>query len=69
MIPPKEYEGNPDLQATLERYAQHFDLKDIGKRVGFPLFMKPYDGGGWVGVTKIDNDQELTDAYDASGKS
>jgi hypothetical protein len=29
--------------------------------------MKPYDGGGWVGVSKIDNGQQLHKAYDASG--
>jgi hypothetical protein len=28
--------------------------------------MKPYDGGGWVGVTKID-DEALREAYEDSG--
>ena len=68
LVPPKEYDEAPDLQVTLERYAKIFDLKDIGEMVGYPLFMKPYDGGGWVGVSKIDNDDELRAAYDESGK-
>ena len=29
--------------------------------------MKPYDGGGWVGVTKIDNERALRAAYEQSG--
>jgi hypothetical protein len=37
-------------------------------RSAIPLFMKPYDGGGWVGVTKIDDEAALRDAYDKSGK-
>jgi hypothetical protein len=30
--------------------------------------MKPYDGGQWVGVTRIKNEAELTRAYDESGQ-
>ncbi len=39
-----------------------------GRAVGYPLFMKPYDGGAWVGVSKIRNGDELHAAYDASGE-
>ena len=68
LIPPKEYEDKPDLQATLSRYAKFFDLGDVGSAVGYPQFMKPYDGGGWVGVSKIDDEEGLREAYDKSGK-
>ena len=67
LIPPKKYVDRPDLQVTLERYARLFRLEDIGKAIGYPLFMKPYDGGGWVGVSKVDNDEELRAAYESSG--
>ena len=30
--------------------------------------MKPYDGGAWVGVSKIRDSDELHAAYDASGE-
>ncbi len=69
LVPPKDYEPKPDLQTTLLRYAQLFDLGAIGAKVGYPLFMKPYDGGGWVGVSKIKDEQALRDAYEASGKA
>jgi hypothetical protein len=67
MVPPKSYETSADLAPTLERYAQLFDIGAIGARIGYPLFMKPYDGGGWVGVTKIDDEAALRAAYEASG--
>jgi len=67
MVPPKSYETSADLKPTLERYAQLFDIGRIGAQLGYPLFMKPYDGGGWVGVTKIDDEAALRAAYEASG--
>ena len=68
LVPPKEYEETADLRPTLERYARMFDLGKIGEKVGYPLFMKPYDGGGWVGVTRADDEQGLRDAYESSGR-
>jgi hypothetical protein len=68
MLPPKEYEPTPDLQPTLERYAKLFDLGEVGQAVGYPHFMKPYDGGAWVAVSRIENEEALRDAYDKSGK-
>jgi hypothetical protein len=68
LIPPKEYEPSDDLEPTLERYAQLFDIGDVGDRLGYPLYMKPYDGGAWVGVTRIDSSDALKAAYEASGK-
>ena len=68
LLPPKEYEPAADLQVTLERYARLFNLGEVGDKVGYPMFIKPYDGGAWVGVSKISNKQELYKAYDASGK-
>jgi hypothetical protein len=67
MLPPKAYEHSADLQPTLARYARFFDLGPIGARLGYPLFMKPYDGGGWVGVSKVDDEAQLRAAYEASG--
>ena len=68
LLPPKSYEDQPDLQKTLERYAVFFDLKKLGEDVGYPCFMKPYDGGGWVGVNKIDDLEALHNTYEESGK-
>lgn len=70
LIPPKEYDAwEPDLRHTLQRYARYFDLRKIGDEVGYPLFMKPYDGGGWRAVSRIETPDELVRAYEESGTS
>ncbi|MCB1042342.1 MAG: hypothetical protein KDC35_05370 [Acidobacteria bacterium] len=68
LIPPKEHEPTTDLRHTLMSYAKLFDLGSIGESLGYPVFMKPYDGGAWVGVTKIDDEQKLRASYEESGK-
>src|SRR5262245_41741192 len=68
LIPPKSYEQLPDLDVTLRSYAEMFDLGKVGAAVSYPAFLKPYDGGGWVGVSRIDDEQALRDAYEKSGK-
>jgi len=68
LVPPKAYEPVADLEVTLERYARLFDLGDVGERLGYPLFMKPYDGGGWRGVSRIEDADALRASYEQSGK-
>ena len=68
LLPPKEYDRSPDLQQTLESYARLFDLGQVGEELGYPMYMKPYDGGGWVGVNRVGNEEELRERYDDSGK-
>ena len=68
MVPPKDYDWTADLRITLKRYAKLFDVGAVGREVGFPVFIKPYDGGAWVGVTKADDEAALRAAYEQSGK-
>ncbi len=68
MIPPKSYEATPDLAPTLKSYAKLFDLGTIGNSIGYPLFMKPYDGGGWRGVSRVADESQLRKRYEESGK-
>jgi len=69
MVPPKSYDPSPDLKPTLNRYAKLFDVRRVGDRIGWPMFMKPYDGGGWRAVTKVDDPEAVTRAYEDSGKA
>jgi hypothetical protein len=55
----------PDVAA---RYNAPFELDEIGERVGYPLFMKPFDGGQWVGVSRVGSSEELRARYDESGE-
>ena len=56
------------FEAMASRYNAPFDLDAIGETVGYPLYMKPFDGGQWVGVTRISGPEELRRGYDASGE-
>jgi hypothetical protein len=68
LVPYKHPVDNTRYAYTAERYNQPFDLDGIADGLGYPLFMKPYDGGAWVGVSKIADKAELHHAYDASGE-
>ena len=50
------------------RYNAPFDLEAIGARIGYPLYMKPFDGGQWVGVSRVGGPDELRARYDESGE-
>ncbi len=68
LVPYKHPVDNVRYPYTAARYNQPFSLDDVAEGVGYPLFMKPYDGGGWVGVSRIRDSAELHAAYDASGE-
>ena len=67
LVPPKRPLDNARWAYTSSKYNRSFDLDSIAERVGYPLFMKPYDGGAWVGVSRVRNSEELHAAYDESG--
>ncbi len=50
------------------KYNLPFDLDEIARRIGYPLYLKPFDGGQWVGVTRIGGPEELQAGYDESGQ-
>ena len=68
LIPHKNPPANPRFQPTAERYNLPFDLREVAAKIGYPLYMKPFDGGQWVGVTRVRDDAELQAVYDASGE-
>jgi hypothetical protein len=67
LIPPKQGPDTQKFRTTAERYHDMFDLPKIAAELGYPLYMKPFDGGGWRGVSRIDDEAALTKAYDESG--
>jgi hypothetical protein len=68
LVPYKNPVDNARYAYTAARYNKAFDLDAVAERIGYPLFMKPYDGGAWRGVSRIRNPAELHAAYDASGE-
>jgi len=68
LIPSKAGLDTEKYRRTAAKYHDMFDLPDIARQIGYPLFMKPFDGGGWRGVSRINNEQELLQTYDSSGQ-
>jgi hypothetical protein len=68
LIPHKLPPDNPRYIPMAERYSPEFDLDYVAEQVGYPLYMKPFDGGMWVGVTRIETREELHRSYDESGE-
>jgi hypothetical protein len=68
LVPFKNPPEHAKYAYTAARYNRPFDLAAIAERLGYPLFMKPYDGGAWVGVSMIRDRSELQRAYDESGQ-
>ena len=68
LIPHRVPPDNPRYVPMAERYNPSFDLEALGEEIGYPLFMKPFDGGMWVGVTRITSPEELRYAYEHSGE-
>jgi hypothetical protein len=66
MLPNKTPPDNPRFAGTAQRYLRYFDLEAVAGAVGMPLYMKPFDGGAWVGVSRIENAETLYRAYDES---
>lgn len=63
------YQHPPDTTAESFRnllYPLNWD--EIFHYIGFPAFMKPYAGGGWKHVYKVNNPQELFAAYHQTGQ-
>ena len=68
LVPFKNPPDHAKYAYTASRYNRSFDLDAIAEQLGYPIFMKPYDGGAWVGVSRIKNSTELHRAYDESGQ-
>ncbi|MBI2267073.1 MAG: hypothetical protein HYU64_18250 [Armatimonadetes bacterium] len=71
-LPPQDYSEllanertNPDLI-----FSEHelFDLHEIGNDIGYPAYLKPQSGGGWVGVVRVNNYEDLLREYNKSGE-
>ena len=68
LIPSKQGPQTEKYAATAERWHDLFSLPEIAAQIGYPLYMKPFDGGGWRGVSRIKDEADLIKAYDESGQ-
>jgi hypothetical protein len=68
LLPHKVPPENERFAPTASRYNRAFDLQAVGEQVGYPMYMKPFHGGGWVNVYRIADPAQLEAAYDGSGR-
>jgi glutathione synthase/RimK-type ligase-like ATP-grasp enzyme len=62
LLPHKE--NPPNTTATSFRNLDFVDWERVFAYLGFPVFMKPANGGGWKDVYKCDSPEEFFAAYD-----
>ena len=68
VLPQKSYPPGIDLTAeSLHNLGYPIDWDGLLDYVGRPAILKPYAGGGWKHVYKVNNREELIAAYDITG--
>ena len=68
VLPQKSYPADIDLTAeSLHNLGYPIDWDGLLDYVGRPAILKPFSGGGWKHVYKVNNKEELIAAYDVTG--
>ena len=68
VLPQKSYPADIDLTAeSLHNLGYPIDWDGLLDYVGRPAILKPYSGGGWKHVYKVNDRAELIAAYDNTG--
>ena len=66
LLPHKQHPPNTtDKSMRNMEYPLKWD--DVFSYVGFPAFLKPFDGGGWRDVYQVGSPEEFFAAYDKTG--
>jgi hypothetical protein len=66
LLPQKDYvEGI--TSESLRNLEFPLDWQAIADYVGFPAIIKPFDGGGWKNVSRVNSLEELWKVYDTTG--
>ncbi len=67
LLPQKAYPKDIDLNSESLRNLEYpIDWEGLLDYVGRPAILKPYSGGGWKHVYKVENVKELLEAYDGT---
>jgi len=63
LLPHKHHPPNT-TDRSMRNLQYPIDWNAVFEYVGFPAFLKPFDGGGWKNVFKVDSREEFFEAYD-----
>ena len=66
LLPQKDYMQGI-VSESLRNLEFPLDWQAIVDYVGFPAFLKPFDGGGWKNVSKVNTVEELLTEYNQTG--
>ncbi|MBI3405087.1 MAG: hypothetical protein HY046_06475 [Acidobacteria bacterium] len=66
VLPHKEHPPDTSDQ-SMRNLMFPLNWEEVFEYVGFPAFLKPYSGGGWKHVYKVDSPEEFFAAYTKSG--
>ncbi|WP_292010733.1 hypothetical protein [Chryseobacterium sp.] len=55
-------------ETSFRNLKQPYDWEYIFDYIGFPAFLKPYDGGGWKNVYRIESPEELWNTLEKTGQ-
>ncbi|MBV8811572.1 MAG: hypothetical protein JO033_23135, partial [Acidobacteriaceae bacterium] len=66
VLPHKEHPSGTTAQ-SMRNLAFPLNWDEIFEYIGFPAFLKPFSGGGWKHVYKVNSRQEFFAAYDQTG--
>jgi hypothetical protein len=68
LLPQKSYPASVDITSeSLRNLGYPIDWDGLLDYVGRPAILKPFSGGGWKHVYKVDSREDLIAAYDTSG--
>ena len=67
LLPSKEHPDDTTA-ASFSNLAFPLDWEGIFEYVGFPAFMKPFAGGGWKHVYKLESVDEFFDKFNETGQ-
>ncbi|NQW30851.1 MAG: hypothetical protein HQ472_10110 [Ignavibacteria bacterium] len=66
LLPSKQHP--PDTTGeSFRNLAYPLNWAEIFEKIGFPAWLKPFDGGGWKHVYKVESIEEFFDAYNDTG--
>ena len=67
LLPQKGYPADVDITSeSLRNLGYPIDWEGLLDYVGRPAILKPFSGGGWKHVYKVNNAQELIEAYEGT---
>ncbi len=66
VLPHKTHPPGTTVQ-SMRNLAFPLNWDEIFEYIGFPAFLKPFSGGGWKHVFKVNSPEEFYNAYDQTG--